>query len=212
MTRGHLDGLVSAGFFEGWAYDEASPAKPSLVSIVDDDGAEVAAGFAHLFRADLAQANLGLGWCAFQLRTNDVISRLRKAAFRLIERNTGRLLHETSAIKYHEAGDRLLNSVADVAGLDPTCIRSVEELYGCHQLFNDFIKSRGVETFVRTAYVYILARPADPEGLSHYGKLIRRGAISPFMMLQTLSESQEFQSRPRLLAAPNVTGFPFADD
>jgi hypothetical protein len=209
MLHGHIDNLISAGYLEGWAYDDKSPTEPLVVSILNGDGLEIAFGLAHLYRADLAGAKCGIGWCAFSLRTKESISKLRQSSLRLIERNTAQPIFSVDTVNYFEGSDILLNSVKELAVFDPTSIKSVDELAGCQDLLDDFVKTRGVTAFVRTAYVYVLGRPVDAEGLATYGKLIRRGLVSPFTMIQTLATSTEFWSRPRFLSAPNTPGFPF---
>jgi hypothetical protein len=71
------------------------------------------------------------------------------------------------------------------------------------------IKARGVEAFIRAAYVYVLGRPADPSGMAAYAGMIARGELTPFGMVKALSESEEFRAAPRLLAAPMERGFIF---
>jgi hypothetical protein len=209
MLRGHLDSLISSGMFEGWAYDTAAPADALIVSITDEGGAEVASGFAHRYRDDLVAANCGIGWCAFQLRTKESVSRLRKMPLRLVEKKSARVIYSVDSIKYVEGADERLTSLEEVGRFDPTVIQSVEQLSGCGSIFDVCIKARGVDAFVRAAYVYVLSRPADAEGLALYGKLIRQALLSPYVMLRTLAESSEFRSRPRSLVAPNMVGFPF---
>jgi hypothetical protein len=209
MLHGNLDVLVSAGYFEGWAYDDQALAEPILVSVVDGDDLEVASGLAHLYRPDLVTAKCGLGWCHFRLKTEEPVSKLRKSSFRLLERTSGQTLCSLDRITYLEASDISFHSVEAVSESDPTIVRFIDELSGCEALLDKFIKTRGVDAFVRTAYVYVLGRPADAEGLALYGKLIRRTSISPFTMMQTLASSTEFHSRPRSLVAPNMVGFPF---
>jgi hypothetical protein len=209
MLRGHLDTLVSSGLFEGWAYDTGAPAEPLLVAIKDDQGLEVACGFAHRYRDDLVAANCGIGWCAFQLRTSESVSRLRRIPLLLIEKTSDQTIFAVRTIKYVEGFDERATSVEEVTALDPTVISSVDQLNGCGTIFDAFIKARGVDAFVRAAYVYVLGRSADAEGLALYGKLIRQALLSPYVMLRTLAESSEFRSRPRSLVAPNMLGFPF---
>jgi hypothetical protein len=209
MLRGFLDVLVSPGYFEGWAYDVDAPTEPVLVSVVEGEGTEVAFGFAHLYRRDLVAAKIGVGWSFFRLRTEASVMILRNSSFRLLERDSGEVLFHADKLKYLEVSDLPSDSVEEIIRHDPTIIRSVDQLAGCEDLFNGFIKLHGVDMFVRTAYVYVLGRPADSDGLALYGKLIRRGMVTPFAMLETLASSTEFRSRPRSLGAPNTAGFPF---
>jgi hypothetical protein len=209
MLRGCLDALSSVGTIEGWAYDTEAPADPMMVAVTDDEGQAIASGLAYHYRQDLAEAQCGIGWCHFQLRTTVSVSRLRKSPLRLVAMKTGDLILAVERIRYDEAGERALTSIAQVISLDPSICASVDQLAGCEGIFNAFIKARGVDAFVRTAYVYILGRIIDAEGLALYGRLIRQRLMSPFGLLRTLAESDEFQSRPRSLVAPTMDGFPF---
>jgi hypothetical protein len=38
---------------------------------------------------------------------------------------------------------------------------------------------------------------------------MRENSLTPFQLLAILSNSEEFRSKPRLLAAPNSAAFPF---
>jgi hypothetical protein len=164
---------------------------------------------AHLYRADLVTANCGVGWCAFRLRTDHSVGQLRISPLRLVECHTGSVIAETDNVNYAEDSDIPLETIADVVRTDPTCLSSIEQLSGCNPMFDDFIKSRGVDAFIRSAYAYVLGRAADIGGLAVYGNLIRKGMITPNAVIQTLANSAEFQTRPRSLLAPNMVGFPF---
>jgi hypothetical protein len=212
MLVGHLDSITSSKFVEGWAYDTDAPVSPLTISLVNNKGDEIGWGLAHLFREDLAASGHGCGWCAFRVRTESSITKLRKSALVLAERTTRKPITVTSSISFNEDSDAPLSSVTDITACDPTMINSVSQLLGCDELFNGFIRARGVNAFVRATYVYILGRPADPNGLDLYAGLIRSGAIKPFRLLEILSDSEEFHAKPRLLGAPNMPGFPFKCD
>ncbi len=209
MLRGHLDALMSTGFFEGWAYDTERPAVAMEVAVSTTLGREVAAGLANLYRDDLVQAKCGMGWCAFRLIATDPVAELRNERFKLVERRSETIIAFPAAIKYVESGEESPVSIADLVRTDPTCLKSVDQLEGCGAVLEMFIKTRGVDAFVRTAYVYVLGRPADPDGLAAYGNLIRKSFISPQTMIRTLASSSEFQTASRNLVAPNAAGFPF---
>jgi hypothetical protein len=212
MLAGHIDSLTSTGFVEGWAFDSDAPAQPLMVAVLDRDGEEVAWGLAHRYREDLMAAHCGIGWCAFQLRVAVSVSRLRKSAIVLLEHGTRAEIHRVDPATYLETGEPLLNAIAELTRADPTVISSIDQLRGCETLFARFVRQRGVEAFVRTAYVYVLGRPADAAGRTQYGRLLRGGGLSPYNLLRTLYDSDEFRSRPRLLSAPNVAAFPFHAD
>jgi hypothetical protein len=209
MFKGHLDGITSQGEFLGWAYELARPDMPLLVSIQDHLRKELAYGLAHIYREDLAAAKCGIGWCSFRLRGTTDLDQLKLGPLSLVARETAQEIHRAENLRHLGDPELLLNSVGAITGFDPTALHSIEALSGCDQIFDNFLKTRGVDAYVRTAYVYILGRPADPDGLRLYGKLIRQGFISPYLLLHTLSESTEFRSRPRFLIAPNMVGFPF---
>jgi hypothetical protein len=209
MLRGCLDTLSSVGTIEGWAYDTGAPADPLVVAVADDDGQEIACGLAHHYRNDLVEANCGIGWCHFQLRTAGSVSRLRKTPLQLLTKEAGDIIIRVERIAYSEAVERSLTSIGQVIWVDPSVCTSIDQLAGCDAIFEEFIKARGVDAFVRTAYVYILGRIIDAEGLALYGRLIRQRQLTPFGLLRTLAESDEFRSRPRSLVAPTMDGFPF---
>jgi hypothetical protein len=212
MLAGHIDGVTSSGFVEGWAFDSDAPAEPLAVAILDRDGEEVAWGLAHRYREDLMAAHCGIGWCAFQLRAAVSISRLRKSPVTLVDHASRTEIHRADPAPYAEDGEALLADIADVTRSDPTVVNSVEQLRGCDKLFDRFVRQRGVEAFVRSAYVYVLGRPADAAGRALYGRLLRNGPMTPYGMLRTLYDSDEFRSRPRLPSAPNTPAFPFHAD
>lgn len=208
MLQGHLDALSSTGFLEGWACDTDFPTRPLHVAILGATGQPSAQGLAHLYREDLARTRCGLGWCAFRLRAQVSPSRLRNAALFLIEPRSGQLIHQAQRIDYLEAGAET-ESGEDFTRVDPYVLASVEQLSACDLVLEDFIRAEGIEAFIRTAYLYVLGRRVDEAGKIDYGRRLRLGSITPFAMLVALSESDEFRSRPRRLAAPHSTAFPF---
>ena len=194
---------------EGWAYETDAPADPLVVAVTDDDGYEIASGLAHHYRQDLVEAQCGIGWCHFQLRTTGSVSRFRKMPLQLLARRTGDVILRVEQVPYAERLERTLNSIEDVVLSDPSACTSIDQLSGCDEIFDQFIKTRGVDAFVRTAYVYVLGRIIDAEGLALYGRLIRQRLLTPHTMMRTLASSDEFRSKPRSLIAPTMGGFPF---
>lgn len=209
MLRGNLDSLLSSGYFDGWACDTERPHSPLHLIVKDETGAALAEGLAHLFRPDLAKAGLGAGWCAFRLRTDAPVSRVCKSAVTVFEAASLTPITHPVRPQLVETVEIELRTVFEVASLDPTHLGLVSRLEGCGAIFDDFVKSRGVAAFIRAAYVYVLQRPADPDGLALYGRLLRQGAIAPSAVIETLATSTEFRSQPRNLVAPNAPGFPF---
>ena len=211
MVRGHIDALLSCGFIEGWALDSRALAAPLPVAVVNEAHGVVASGVANLFRDDLVDAGCGVGWCAFRLRVEGP-ERFSGAPLALLDLKSKTVIARYESVGYFDAPEPEFDSVAQLIGADPTMIRSVDELRGCESLFRAFILRAGVDAFVRAAYVYVLSRPADADGLAHYGRQLRAGAMTPFRLLRALAESDEFRARPRLLVAPNSAAFPLGSD
>ncbi len=207
--RGHIDSLTTTDFIEGWAFDPTHRLPALEVAIVTADGIRAAHGFAHLFRADLADIEFGLGWCAFRLRLAMRASTLREQRLELRALPGGELLHAGESWPIREDVDRTYTRVEQAVEEDPTRLGTIAQLRGCQSLFAQFVKQRGVSEFVRAAYAYVLGRAADPDGLQAYARMLRSGAITPFGLLNVLSESEEFQGRARLLAPPSSPGFLF---
>ena len=209
MQRGYIDAITSAGMVEGWAYDERKPLEPLLVAVTDDKNKQFAAGLANLYRRDLAEANHGYGWCYFRLCAKQNINRLAQAPLRLIALESKLTLHALDRASYFEANSHVVNDVSDLIGSDPTVINSLDQLDSFEDIFENFILVRGVDAFVRAAYVYVLGRSIDDSGMLLYGRLIRQKRLSPYAMLRTLADSAEFRAKARSLVAPNQPGFPF---
>lgn len=211
MIRGHLDALTPAGFAEGWAFDDAMPGGALTVQILDAHGEELGLGFANLFRGDLAEVGFRHGWCAFRLRLSRGTEELRGARLSLRDAASGAEIHATDAWRIREAADQTCNTVEAVVAQDPTVLRSVQQLQGCADLLLRFAARHGTTEFVRTAYAYMLGRPADPAGLAAHERMLRTGALTPFGVLLLLAEGAEFREQPRMLASPADPGFVFAE-
>jgi hypothetical protein len=209
VLKGYIDGIASSGYIDGWAYESERPLDPLVIGILDEHDQEVAWGLAHIYREDLSAAGCGAGWCAFRVRSTASVSRLRKQALTLVDRSSTQAIVRRYPVPYAEDWDGALRTIAEVVASDPTTINSILQLRGCHDIFSAFMYSHGVDAFVRAAYVYALGRPADASGLASYGQKIRRNILTPFQLLEIMTDSDEFRSRPRLLAAPNTSGFPF---
>jgi hypothetical protein len=208
MIQGYLDGIASSGYIDGWALNREAPLMPVTVAVLDGKNHEIAWGLAHAYRDDLALAGLA-GWCAFRVRTEASVTRLRNQELILMERTTSTEICRRKSVPYLDSGDTAFLTMADAVAADPTTIKSISQLRGCDQIFAQYLKAHGVDAFVRAAYVYTLGRAADPSGRATYGNMIRKNSFSPFQLLEILSDSEEFRSRMRLLAAPNTIGFPF---
>jgi hypothetical protein len=200
--------VTSSGFAEGWAYDGAAPLNTLTVSIRHGEE-ELGCGLAHLYRADLADAGCGTGWCAFRARISVAPAVARDWPLTLLERTTGAVLQPPRVLRFLEDADEPITSVAALVEQDPTGLGPIERLNGCNDTLLAFIKHRGVEDFVRAAYVYVLSRPADQNGIATYTNMIRQSLLEPIDLLRILSSSDEFRARLRLLSAPGTPGFPF---
>ena len=209
MIQGYLDGIHSSGYVDGWACNREAPLVPVTVAVLDGGNREIAWGLAHVYRDDLALAGHGAGWCAFRVRTQTSVTRLRNQELTLLDRITATEICRRKSVPYLDSGDPSFPTIADVVAADPTTIKSISQLSGCDQIFAQYLKAHGVNAFVRAAYAYVLGRAADPSGIATYGSMVRKNAFSPFQLLEILSDSEEFRSRMRLLAAPNSSGFPF---
>jgi len=209
--QGHFDAITSSGFAEGWAVDSDVPLQSLMVSIVSD-GEQVGSAIANCYREGLADAGFGAGWCAFRARLSlhPKVAQQRKLA--LVESVSGAVIHAPRALHYYEDSDPVITSVPELVATDPTLLGSLDRLAGCRPFFDLYIKRQGVEGFVRAAYVFMLGRPADAEGIMTYARLIRHSMLEPLDVLLALSESDEFRSRPRMLGAPNTAAFPFSQD
>lgn len=209
LFKGNIDNITTSGFIYGWAFDEDAPHRPVRVRIATDQGADVALGYAHHFREDLADVGYGYGWCAFRLRLLRSLSAVRRSTLTLCAGLNGDFVMRLPAVQIVEEAEVKCLTVDDVLLHDPTALTSIKQLRGCEKLLTTFIARHGVAEFVRGTYVYVLARPADDEGLASYSRLIRSGAMSPFGLIAALADSEEFRSRPRFLAPPNTPGFAF---
>jgi hypothetical protein len=209
MLHGHLDAVISLGFIEGWAYDSEHLTQAVEVSVLSGD-AEVAWGLAHRFREDLMLAGCGLGWCAFRLRLDAARDLVQGAVLRLLERRSGREIHRSEAIALKEDGETPLETLEELTLADPTIIQGIWQLKRCEPLLMQFIRRQGVESFLSTAYAYVLGRPADANGIALYTRHIRHATLGPVGILEALANSEEFRASSRLLAAPNSPSFPFA--
>jgi len=209
VLKGYIDGIASSGYIDGWAFESERPLDPLVIGILDETEQEIAWGLAHLYREDLSAAGCAAGWCAFRVRAGSSVSRLKKQALTLVDRTSKQAIMRRSSVPYAEDWDGALTTIAEVVASDPTTITSILELKGCHDIFSAFMYTHGVDAFIRAAYVYALGRPADASGLASYGQKIRKNILTPFQLLEIMTDSDEFRSRPRLLAAPNTSGFPF---
>jgi hypothetical protein len=208
MYRGHIDSVTSLGFVEGWAFDQDEPTRVVEVGI-RAEGEVLAWGFALGFREDLMNAGFGLGWCAFRLRLEVPIERVRDRSVELIEQSTGALISTKDELALVADGEIPATSVGILVEADPTVIKGLWQLRKCENLLMHFIRRHGVETFIDVAYAYVLGRAADHGGRTQYTRCIRQATLSPVGVLEALGDSDEFRGKIRQLAAPKSPAFPF---
>jgi hypothetical protein len=207
--HGALDGISLAGYVEGWAYDTKMLLCALPVAVIDYRSRIVARGLAGLYRKDLAYEDRGAGWCAFHLRLRDDPVALAWKRMTLVHADSRKRISRSECVAYLVSDPARQSGVAGLLADDPTVVQSLDQLRACEELFGEFIKYRGIEAFVRAAYRYLLLRPVDPSGLSSSTEHLRAGSLSPFGLIQTLGDSDEYRSRPRKHCAPIMPAFPF---
>jgi hypothetical protein len=208
MYRGYIDSVTSLGFVEGWAFDQDDPIRIVDVGI-RADGEVLAGGFALGFREDLMSAGFGLGWCAFRLRLEVPIERVRDRSVELIERNSGALISSREELPLIADGEVPATSIGILVEADPTVIKGLWQLRKCESVLMHFIRRHGIESFIDAAYAYVLGRASDHGGRMQYTRCIRQATLSPVGVLEALGDSDEFRSKMRQLAAPKSPAFPF---
>ena len=206
--KGYLDVVTSSGHIEGWAYDCEDVFGAVRVRITADDGSEIGVGSAHRFREDLAEAGHAGGWCAFRIRLV-VSTGVRTFGLVVTDPKGHEIVLQRRAVPYAVREDSPICSLSGLLESDPTVITSLEQLRGCNLSFEQFIEAKGSESFVRAVYVYLLGRPADAAGLNAYETHLRARRVSPFELLLTVADSEEYRSRPRFHWAPTAPAFPF---
>jgi hypothetical protein len=194
---------------EGWAYDVRRQLQPLSVIVIDHRRREVARGLAGGYRKDLAYEGHAAGWCALRLRLSDDPAKLAWNRMSLVLAQTREQIYRSESIPYLVTDTSREGGIAGLVADDPTLIRSLDQLRACEDVFNEYIEVRGVQVFVRAVYRYLLSRPADRNGLSSGVKHLRTGVLSPFGLVQTIADSEEYRSRPRHHCAPTMLAFPF---
>lgn len=206
--RGGLEGVCHGGYVEGWAFDMRRPLHTLAVVVIDHRRREVARGLAGLYRKDLAYEGLGAGWCGLRLRLRDAPARLAWKRMTLALAKSRQRICSIESIPYLFTDTVREEGIAGLMGEDPTLIHSVDQLRGCEEVFTAYVRAHGVEAFVRGVYRYLLSRPVDALGLTSAMKHLRTGSLSPFGLVQTIADSEEYRSRPRQHCAPTMAAFP----
>jgi len=211
MITGRLERLTAGGYAEGWAFESLSPERPLTVDIRVGAGDIVAEGLANLYRDDLANARLGLGWCAFRLRLAPPSPDHRDdQPLALHDKGSGRRIDFALDIPV-VSGDGFEDLGQDVVGFNPFVIEDISQLRACEELFARFIRTKGASGFVRAASMYVLGRHAGRESLALDAEMLRKGKVTAIQLLEMLTETAEYRVRPTKLAAPNAPGFPFVE-
>lgn len=206
---GHVDALTSCGYLEGWAHDADRPGEALQVGVLMN-GREIGRGLANRYRWDLADIGYGVGWCAFRLRVDGEVSALRCGPLLLIDIADGVEIFRSGEVAVIEDGETGLASMDEVTRADPTVLQSIDQLRGCGALFDRYLARNGAEAFVRAAYVYVRARPADPGGLASYVAQLAEERMTPYGVLLSLHEDAELHSIAHQRVAPTEPGFAFA--
>jgi hypothetical protein len=128
---------------------------------------------------------------------------------RLVERFSGAEIASSSKLSLIEDAEMPVTTVEALVGADPTLIDGVWQLKLCEPLFMTYISNHGVDSFLSAAYAYVLSRPMDAHGLTMYRRSLKQGTLTALGILLALEDSDEFKSRPRMLAAPSANNFPF---
>ena len=205
--RGAAEALTPLGFVEGWCLDTARPERALQVGIRAPDGTEVAAGLANLFGEGQGEEQ---GWCAFRLRLSVPLEEVAALPLALHAAEAGGEVSPARVLPIRLGAEPRCDTLERVVATDPTVAGPVERLRGCGPVLSGFMARHGAAEFVGAAYVYVLGRAADPDGLRIYVPLVDAGTLTPFGLLSVLAGSEEFRARPRFLAAPTAPGFPFA--
>ena len=208
MLRGHLDSVTSLGYLEGWAFDEDNPMRAVDISVLKD-GNVIASGTAMLFRKDLSDAGIGLGWCAFRLKLSAPAESAESGIFQLLEHTSGISLLKTSKLPFSMDGELPLASIGALVNSDPTIIQGIWQLRQCEGILMQFLRRHGVDAYIDAAYAYILGRAPDHGGHVQYARHLRQATLSPVGVLEALADTDEFRSTARQLAAPKSRAFPF---
>jgi hypothetical protein len=207
MIQGRLEKLFAEGALTGWAWDAEAPAQPVAIRARLPHGKVIGEGLANLYRDELAEARIGLGWCGFRLR---LASPALLGPIELIASTTGVLL-DAREPAFVPTSSSAIGEGAEKALFDPFTVKTISQLRACEPLFQGYVRARGVDAFVRAAYVYLLGRAVDPENRTLHTAMLRNGAMSPRQLIEWLADTEEFAATAKTLAAPNTPGFPFVE-
>jgi hypothetical protein len=209
MIRGHIDGITVNGFVEGWAFDDTDTLRALDVVLEGPRKRVLAFGKAGLYREDLAEAALGYGWCSFRLRLLADSKSIVRRQIALVAKESREKICSTANVAVLTGEIESSGTITDCIAQDPTTLQNISQLRACDSLFRRMIQKVGLSAFVRHAYLYVLGRSADEQGVALYTQLIADGKMSPFSLLDELYRSDEFKASMRVLASPHSPGFVF---
>lgn len=213
MLIGRIERLCGSGCIVGWALDKHRPLQPMPVQVRDARHLLIASGLAHHYRD---APDPGAGWHEFRLLSCIEVTKLKRRKLSLWHADSGERIARSRCIPMAPVPpvDGPVDGPADRKDAehfidDPTTLDAPEQLTSLTDLFRRYQQQRGVETFVRCCYAYVLGRPADPAGLCDYALQLRTRALEPHEVLLSLLSSVEFRERRTRLPAPWCAAFPF---
>jgi len=209
LLRGAIDAITTGGRVRGWVSTPADPTRRITVALARGASDVVGLGFADQYRDDLAEAGIGLGWCAFDVRTELSPAELRKTELALIEVEQRAVVCVASDVEIIPDPTPTIRDLSEISACDPNYFTDLNRLRACDGLMRRFLMARGIEAFLSAAYIYVLGRAADRSGLETYGRLLRGGRLTPIEALFLLSDSDEFRGRVRTFVSPKSPSFPF---
>ncbi|NJO56329.1 MAG: DUF4214 domain-containing protein [Rhodospirillales bacterium] len=208
MIEGHLDACTGDGFLEGWARFERRR-EPCIVSI-RLDGEVVGRALAAEYRADLLAAKVGHGHYGFRARLRRKLAPGRHV-FTLFEERSCQCRCGTSS-------NSRSTCRPSACGRMPCAWRScsaprtewtdAEVLANLDSLgLEDACAKMGVERFVDVAYMWVLGRRADEEGIRVYVTKISE-SMTPINLVSILLRSNERKAKTLPITSPFSPTFP----
>ena len=189
----------------GWALDTHCPLQPMTVQVRDTHHLLLASGLAHHYRE---ASDPTAGWHEFRLLPSIEVTKLKRRTLSLWHADSGERIARSRRIPITSSPPANGNNAGHLIE-DPTTLDAPEQLTSLTGVFRRYQQQRGVETFVRCCYAYVLGRPADHAGLCDYAVQLRMGVLQPHQVLLSLMSSVEFRERRTRLPAPWCAAFPF---
>jgi len=205
--HGNIDGATPEGFIFGWAWRAGTLARCHVH--VRSDGRLVAEALADLFRRDLLEAGIGLGFCGFVARAKKPLAPGRHL-LQLLEAKTGTPIGREVRIDIAaSAGEKAADTRRSLPHSQTTW--SDEDVLAHLSQFNlaSHHRRMGTFRFVDVTFRYVLGRWADDVGLNAYARELDSGALSPEQFFAALLRSKERKANPKPLPSPFDYRFPF---